>query len=328
MMTKKFTQRILPLAGVLVPSLAYAVSNGGWNVDFNSDTVGQPPATAAYTDGAVNTAPKSISNAGVDTVLVTDALAGLDDQPVVLTNADATTGSGGTSSIPALEFGTGGPAWPENGGPGISVIEWDMSIASGDASGGRIFSIRFQNGGGLLFGITLRGVHAGSGNGSIAVEFITGTILNKGVTWAHDDPMRVRVEINKNLGEFRVWWDSSFHNNELVQHRRDSGLAGFNVVQFRDMGGLGGEPVEFEAAIDNFFTPEFIYPSEVTAPSVAFVEFESVEDAVYNLQATTDLIGGLFNPVGATVTGSGNLMTLYDDDTSSTTKSYRIVGNQ
>ena len=327
MMTKKFTPRILPLVGVLVPSLAYAMSNGGWNVDFNSDTVGQPPATAAYTDGAVNTAPKSIRNAGVDTVLVTDALAGLDDQPAVLTNADATTGSGGTSSIPALEFGTGGPAWPENGGPGISVIEWDMSIASGDASGGRIFSIRFQNGGGLLFGITLRGLH-GNGLGSIAVEFITGTILNNGVTWAPDDPMRVRVEINKTNGEFRVWWDSSFHNNELVQHRRDSGLAGFNVVAFRDMGGLGGDPVEFEAAIDNFFTPAFIYPSEVTAPSVAFVEFESVKNAIYNLEATTDLIGGLFNPVGATVSGTGSTMTLYDDGTSTATKSYRIVGNQ
>jgi len=100
--------RFLPiLVGVAAPSLAYAIFDGGWNVDFNSDTVGQPPATAAYTDGAVNTAPKKISNVGVDTVLVTDALAGLDDQPVVLTNADATTGSGGSTSIPALEFGTG-----------------------------------------------------------------------------------------------------------------------------------------------------------------------------------------------------------------------------
>jgi hypothetical protein len=76
-MMKRLTPKILPvLAGVMAPSLAFAIFDGGWNVDFNSDTVGQPPATAAYTDGAVNTAPKKISNVGVDTVLVTDALAG------------------------------------------------------------------------------------------------------------------------------------------------------------------------------------------------------------------------------------------------------------
>jgi hypothetical protein len=320
------TPKVLPvLAGVLAPSLAYAIFDGGWNVDFNSDTPGQPPATADYTNGAVNTAPQSIETNAVDTVLVSSSFAGLDDQPVVITNMETSTNAG----IPALEFQAVSPTpWPENGGPGISVFEWDMSIASGDNGGNRIFTVRFQAGGGLLFAISLKGVNA-SGVGNITMDFGHGSGLNKNVSWAHNDPMHIRVEIDKNTDRYRIWWDNSFHANELVQDRPDpdGGLAGFNVVVFEDAGGTGDNPVEFEVAVDNFVTPEYIVPAVTPVPSVAAVEFESVQSVVYTLQATTDLIGGLFDPVGIPVSGTGNLMSLYDEDTSTATKSYQIVGN-
>ena len=320
---------LLAVAGVAAPSLAFAVFDGGWNVDFNADTNGLPPAITAYDTNAVNTAPQDIDTNAVDTVLVASSFAGLDNQPVVLTNADATTGTNGTTSIPALEFKTIPMPWPENGGAGISVFEWDMSVASVSGVGRSTpdFAIRFQAGASLLFAILMQGVD-GDGVGSTSMAYGQGQ--DKDVTWTLNDPMHVRVELNTSTGRYRIWWDSSFHANELIADRIDGGgLAGFNVVLFRDSGGLGGEIQTFEVAVDNFFSPENVdITSGFTAPDVAGVQFQSVEGATYKLESTTSLVSGIFTQLGATVTGSGGLMTLYDDGTSSSTKPYRISANQ
>ena len=221
---------------------------GGWDVNFNGGTPGQPPDTAAYTTTDINIAPQSQSSSGSDSVLIESSFGGLSDQLVVLRNVDA-----GSSGSPDLTFGQNGIVPPENGGTGISILEWDMTIGSTSGTAGkRVFSVRFQDGGTLLFAMVFNGVN-GSDKGTVSVDFGSGVDFSP--TWALNDPMHFTAELDLINGTYTLTIDNSFHSNAVFADARSDKLAGFDLIIFRDTGGLGGALQTFEVGIDNFFTP-------------------------------------------------------------------------
>jgi hypothetical protein len=151
-------------------------------------------------------------------------------------------------------------------------------------------------------------------------------------TWALNDPMHFTAELDLINNTYTLTIDNSFHSNAVFADARSDTLAGFDLIIFRDTGGLGGALQTFEVGIDNFFTPGPPVPFEVgssvdTVDDVANLEFQSIDGDTYRLECTTSLPGGGWAPIGALVTGDGEMMTLNDPTGGSGTKSYRIVRN-
>jgi hypothetical protein len=309
-----------------IPLIGGPAPNGGWDVNFNGGTPGQPPDTAPYTTTDINIAPQSQSSSGSDSVLIESSFGGLTEQLVVLRNVDA-----GSSGSPDLTFGQNGIVPPENGGTGVSIFEWDMTIGStSGTTGERVFSVRFQDGGSLLFAMVFHGVD-GSGEGTIGVDFGGGVDFSP--TWALNDPMHITAELDLINNTYTLTIDNSFHSDAVFADARSDTLAGFDLIVFRDSGGLGGALQTFEVGIDNFFTPGPPVPFEegssvIIVDDASNVEFQSIDGDTYLLECTTSLLpGGTWTPVGALVTGDGSMMVLNDPIGGAGNKSYRIVRN-
>ncbi len=86
---------------------------------------------------------------------------------------------------------------------------------------------------------------------------------------------------------------------------------------------------DFSARFDNFLllTPMEIAISNVVVADTAGISFDTVAglSLTYHLESTPDLVSTNYSDTGASVTGSGGPMTLFDPTGTSTSKNYRVV---
>ena len=87
-------------------------------------------------------------------------------------------------------------------------------------------------------------------------------------------------------------------------------------------GGPGPGPV---LDVDANLTLTIVTSTNVTVADTLGVAFSSVSNTTYRLQSTPDLVSSNFSDTGATVTGNGGSMTLFDPTGPSTSKNYRVV---
>jgi hypothetical protein len=224
-------------AGLVIPV------NGGWDVNFNGDTVGSAPSVVSYDSAVLHTTPNRVDGNTGNTVLVQSSLGGLTDQPVVLTSTVP------QSSLPSLQFGFDSTAGPNQS---HSAYEWDVLVDSTGAAAGatKFFSFRLLAGGGALAqSIHIRNDDVGGGELSMWPDFASAWTI-----WNGDNNdltigtvNNVRVEIDR-IAETASW----YLNNKLFVLSTDPGLKDVGTIQFRDIGGLGGSPQTFVIGIDNF----------------------------------------------------------------------------
>jgi hypothetical protein len=223
-------------AGLVIPV------TGGWDVNFNGDTVGSAPSVVSYDSAVLHTTPNRVDVDTGNTVLVQSSLGGLTDQPVVFTSTVP------TSSLPSLQFGFDSTAAPNQS---HSAYEWDLLVASTGAPAGatKFFSFRLLAGGGqLVQSLHLRNDDVGGGELQVRLDFASALDWNGANNHLTIGTVnKVRVEIDR-IAETAAW----YLNNERFALSTDPGLKDVGTIQFRDMGGLGGSPQTFVIGIDNF----------------------------------------------------------------------------
>ena len=246
----------LIVAGLVSVSMSASATinpvNGGYDVNFNADTAGQTPTVfGTYNTSQFHTIPRNFSdNTAVgDTVLVQSSYGGLNDNPVVLTNTDISSGAGGTTSIPQMEFGGGGGDVPTR-------YEFDISFESAGnlQDNSRFFGARFFGpGGGLVMLMTFRDeASEGNNSGDIVSDFGPGGLVSANSSWLYDEPSRIRVDLDRanNRTTWTIWNSLNPTGSVFVDNVVEAGSGGILGMQFRDMGGAQAVKA-FEVGIDN-----------------------------------------------------------------------------
>jgi hypothetical protein len=311
---------VLALAGVAtaawLPSLAQTVPPGGWDVDFNGDTPGNPPATVPYNDSIVNTTPNSIdANAG-NSVLVQSALGALTDQPLVI---DVTAPQSG---FPSVQFGFDSTPAPNQS---HNTYEFDLLVDSttAPAGGTKIFSVRLlQSAGQLVNGLTIRNQDTGGGELDLLPEFV-----GSWDTWDSNfndffvgTAINLRAELDRNANT--ITW---YMNDNLFLVGSDADIDKIGTIQFRDAAGFGGNAQPVVLGIDNFISPVPSPDVSIAQFSVAdtpTVQYLSEAGVTYSLESSTD---GDFSPAGAVQTGDGSMQSIFDPSGLDTGKTYRVI---
>jgi hypothetical protein len=224
-------------ASVVIPT------TGGWDVDFNGDTPGNPPSFVAYNDAIINTTPNDIDVDAGSSVLVQSALGGLTDQPLVISVTTPATG------FPSVQFGFDSTT---PGSQSHDAYEFDLLVDSTSAAAGgtKLFSIRFlQSAGQLVHGVTIRNQDTGGGELDHLPEFVgSWDIWDSNFNdFFMGTEINLRIELDRNANT-ATW----YMNDNLFLLGSDADIDKIGTIQFRDAAGFGGTAQTVVLGIDNF----------------------------------------------------------------------------
>ena len=247
---RKKTVVISVFAWVLISVSSYAVEPVVvfFDVDFNSDTIGQTASAAAFVKGVTSTKPTRVienpnTTAGPETAKVVASLGGLTDKPVEWVSTENVSGA------PNIIFDSGNGTATS----GVVRVEWDFYLnaytarTSGAAETVAAFYIKGNSGVGVLaitFGV---GASPASG-GNISQIWGSGWDAGADATWTFSTVYHMIIEIDLDNDTYSVWKNTTQIATALaLTSEKDT----YRLFESKDGRGVGGDDGQATIGFDN-----------------------------------------------------------------------------
>ncbi|GEM_PF-5011438 len=252
-----------------------AMASQLWNVNFDSDTVGNPPPTATYLPfPQTNVKVQELSVTSPDTITVENSFGGLNNKPVKVVNTSTVAGDGPYLNAAAdINMATSGTL----------IFEWDATFSSTDpgfTGNEKGASYRFYGISGALFVISYQG------NGYIGWSSSLSSTAYP--TYTQNTPYHFKVILNLDTKTVDIIFNGTTVVNNSNYDNSNGGYASVHLLE--DSNGLGGGIHTYSAAVDNLS----ITGTNMTGVRNA-ADFPSIQAAIDDLPATGGMV---FIPAG------------------------------